>query len=379
MPTRLELVYAPIQRFRKRISKGRCDPKNATATWVGKGKKICKYKGFSCATVPGYKMLGLAGADFNGFGFCNDKGPLTIDDFIEDLPDLVFFHTNSNNITGRIPVKISKIKYFYELDLSNNKLQGAFPMSVLGATNLTFLDLRFNSLIGPIPPQVFTLDLQVLFLNNNYFTGTIPENLGRTPVSYLTLANNKFTGPIPRSIGQASKTLLEVLFLNNKLSGCLPYEIGLLKKTTIFDASINQLTGPIPQSFGCLQQMYRLNLSSNYLFGTVPETVCLLPKLKSLTLNNNYFTQVGPECRELIKKKRLNVRMNCILGLPSQRSPEECAAFFSKKIKCPNERSMLYVPCKISQSIAEDASKGSLTREIAPAPSPTYAALNRHQ
>lgn len=373
------MVYQPIQDFKKLISKGNCDPKKVTATWNGTGEKICKYRGFTCATVPGYNMKGLAGIDFNSFGFCNDKGQLPIDNFIEKLPDLVFFHTNSNNITGRIPSNLSKLKYFYELDLSNNKLRGAFPLTVLGATNLTFLDLRFNNLTGPIPAQVFTLDLEVLFLNNNEFNGAIPENLGKTPVSYLTLANNKFTGPIPRSIGQTSKSLLEVLFLNNQLSGCLPYEIGLLKKTTTFDASINQLTGPIPHSFGCLQQMNQLNLSCNHLYGPVPETVCVLPKLSALTLNNNYFTQVGPECRKLILKKKLDVRMNCILGLPSQRSPAECDAFFSKKVKCPNEKSMRYVPCKISQSNAEDPSKGSVTPEIAPAPSPSYAALNRNR
>ncbi|KAL3722088.1 hypothetical protein ACJRO7_034445 [Eucalyptus globulus] len=332
---------------------------NVTATWNGKGVKICNYTGFTCATVPGYKMLGLTGADFHGFGFCNDKGQLTIDNFIGKLPDLVFFHANSNNITGRIPSSISTLKYFYELDLSNNKLQGTFPMTVLGATRLTVLDLRFNNLIGPLPPQVFTVDLEVLFLNKK-FNGTIPENLGKTPVSDLTLAN-KFTGPIPRSIGQTSKSLLEVLFLNNRLSCCLPYEIGLLKKTATFDASINQLTGPIPHSFGCLQQMNQLNLSYNHLYGPVPEMVCVLPKLSALTLNNNYFTQVGPECRKLILKKKLDVRMNCILGLPSQRSPRR------------------YVPCRISQLNAEDASKGSLTPEITLASSPSYAALNRHR
>ncbi|KAL2477280.1 Leucine-rich repeat (LRR) family protein [Forsythia ovata] len=89
----------------------------------------------------------------------------------------------------------------------------------------------------------------------------------------LTLANNKFIGPIPKSIGlgQASKTLIEVLFLNNQLSGCLPCEIGLLGKTRVFDVSRNFLTGPIPQSFACLFKMEILNLANNQFYGPVPE------------------------------------------------------------------------------------------------------------
>jgi hypothetical protein len=53
--------------------------------------------------------------------------------------------------------------------LSNNKFLGGFPLNVPGATNLTFVDLRFNSYAGAIPPQVFNIDTKVLFINNNGF------------------------------------------------------------------------------------------------------------------------------------------------------------------------------------------------------------------
>nr|CAD1824927.1 unnamed protein product [Ananas comosus var. bracteatus] len=122
-------------------------------------------------------------------------------------------------LRGTVP-DLSGLRFFYELDVSNNKLTGAFPADVLSLNNATFLDLRFN---GPFPEQ-------------QQLHGAAPADLGLTPAQYLTLANNKFAGPIPSSIGQAANTLLEVLFLNNLLSGCLPYEIGLLKKATVFDA-----------------------------------------------------------------------------------------------------------------------------------------------
>ncbi|GMN37697.1 hypothetical protein TIFTF001_007042 [Ficus carica] len=296
-------------------------------------------------------LRAVSGVDFNGYGFLGKGGKLKLEGFLNELPDLAFFHSNSNNFTESVPDVnfITKIRFLYELDLSNNKLTGPFPKQVLQAKNLTFLDLRFNNYAGPIPADVFKLDVQVIFLNNNNFEQNIPDSIDKTPALYLTFANNKFTGPIPRSIGfgNTSNNLLEVLFLNNKLSGCLPYEIGQLKKITLFDASKNLITGPIPQSFACLNKIEILNFANNLLYGDVPELVCKLPNLQSLTLSSNYITEVGPECRKLIKKGRLDVRNNCILDLPNQRSKEVCADFFKKNPRdCLQNKWMFYLPCR---------------------------------
>ncbi|KAD2393122.1 hypothetical protein R6Q59_012788 [Mikania micrantha] len=341
---RLELVYPVIQAFKNKVIS---DPKGITNTW--RGKNICRdYKGFLCDIVPKYNQKALAGVKFNNFNF---GGPnLTLTDFLTGLPDLVFFHANSNNFLGTIPTDLNKLEYFYELDLSNNKFSGGFPSQVLRASKLQFLDLRFNTFVGVVPPQVFLLNLDLLFINDNNFIQKLPDNLGSTTALYLTLANNKFVGGIPPSIGQASDTLLEVLFLNNQLTGCLPYQIGLLQKATVFDVGSNYLTGPIPHSFQCLKKMEILNLARNNFYGVVPEAVCTLPKLENFTLSYNYFTQVGPECRKLIKNGVLDVKMNCILDLPDQRSAADCANFFSTHHYCPNERSLNYVPCSLEHS-----------------------------
>ncbi|CAL5326220.1 hypothetical protein CsSME_00005645 [Camellia sinensis var. sinensis] len=371
--SRLERAYIVIQRFKTTITS---DPNGIIKTW--NGKNVCKYRGFRCDKFPTDNTLTVSGVNLNG-GNLNGN-PLTPVGFLDQLPDLAYFHVNSNNFTGSKIDKISKFRFFFELDFSNNKLTGPFPNSVLGASQLTFLDLRFNSIIGSVNPRVFNLNLDALFLNNNQFTGEIPDNLGNTSALYLTLANNQFTGPIPKSIGQAKINLLEVLLLNNKLSGCLPYEIGLLKIATVFDASMNQLTGPIPRSFGCLEEMQLLNLSFNKLYGTVPEELCQLDDLSNLTLSFNYFTQVGPDCRELIKRNVLDVRMNCILDLPFQKSKAECAAFFSINRSCPDEKSMNYLPCNIEDFASRKASSdGEILMPPVPAPSPSYAALERYR
>ncbi|KAJ8544866.1 hypothetical protein K7X08_017449 [Anisodus acutangulus] len=356
-----------IKRFQKTITS---DPFGKTKTWVG--KDVCKYDGIIC-----YKNK-VVSINFNGFNFNGNN--LSLKNFIEKIKTLVIVHLNSNNFTGDVPYEISSDKQpkLFELDLSNNNFKGSFPKAVLGATNLTYLDLRFNQFTGPVDPQVFTLNLDVLFLNNNGFSGTIPESLGRTDALFLTLANNKFIGGIPKSIGNARGNLLEVLFLNNQLSGCLPYEIGLLKLATVFDASKNKLTGPIPQSFGCLKNMELLNLTENLLYGEVPETLCKLNNLEKLTLSYNYFTQVGPECRKLIAENVLDVSMNCIIDADNQRKPDECEAFFLKRYICPDMKTLIHhVPCDIHKLSSKQNSVGRAQRAGARARSTTYVAINK--
>ncbi|KAM3742839.1 hypothetical protein ACB098_07G098600 [Castanea mollissima] len=375
---RLDAVFPALQRFKNRTR----DPKGCIKNWNGMGQQICNYKGIACAMYPNENRRAVAGLDINGCGLTGkNSNHLPLDDFLEELTDITFFHANSNNFTGGIPAKISKLKYFYELDLSNNKLTGYFPYQVLAATKLTFLDLRFNAFQDKLPPQLFNLDVDVLFINNNNFYDTLPSNLGNTPALYLTVANNHFKGPIPQSIGNAKDTLIEVLFLSNSLTGCLPYEIGLLIYATVFDVSCNQLIGPIPLSFQCLFKIELLVLAQNQFYGEVPEAVCKLPNLLNFSLSYNYFTQVGPICRKLIDKKILDVRMNCILDLSNQRSKAECAAFFSeyKYHACPSPQSFKKVPCATNYhySGSLDASDN---QPMAVAPSPrSYDTLIPHR
>ncbi|CAA7395191.1 unnamed protein product [Spirodela intermedia] len=360
-------AYLVIQRFKKTIT---CDPLGVTNTW--NGPKICKYRGFTCDTPPNTDDRTIAGVDFNGFTLAAP----TICGFADGLPDLAFFHSNTNNFSGTVP-DLSRLPFLFEFDISNNRLGGPFPDTVIGLKQVVFLDLRYNGFFGRLPPSVFSLDLDYLFLNNNPFNTPIPKNVGRTSAAFLTLANNGFTGSIPSSIGNAAHTLEEVLFLNNRLSGCLPYEIGLLRRATVFDAGRNSITGPIPLSFGCLKKVEQLNLANNRLFGPVPDSVCQLPRLLNLSLSDNYFTEVGPSCWKLIHRGILNVKDNCIPGLPKQKSPEKCAAFFAKpKRYCPN---IHIVPCETHQygGYYPPTLPPPAPEPTAPPPSKTYSVLHR--
>ncbi|XP_057756730.1 uncharacterized protein At4g06744-like [Arachis stenosperma] len=354
------------------------DPNRFTSNWCTQTFNTCNFNGIRCATYPGSNEPAVAGLDLNQAGiYGRNNKPLSLSGILDRIPELTFFHVNSNNFSGSVPKEIISYGFFFELDLSNNKLRGQFPMETLKNKNLVFLDLRFNNLIGPIPWQLFEMDLDVIFINNNKFNQFLPQNFGNTPARYLTFANNQLCGPIPRSIGKAANTLTEVLFLGNRFDGCLPYEIGNLKKAVVFDVSMNQLTGPIPYSFGCLRQIQFLNLAKNKFYGAVPENVCKLPGLinnGNLTLSNNYFTEVGPECRKLIKSRVLDLTNNCIPGLPNQRPQKECWEFLHSVKPCPNEKYLLsYAPCAGWKETEN-------TEEVAAAPEPvTYNALKPHR
>lgn len=182
----IEKVYPVIKKFQNLVEH---DPKKILKTWVG--TDICaedKYIGLECAKFPGTNDLALASIQFNQFNLGGKQ--LRLDNFLNKLEEVTIFHANSNNFVGSVP-EVSNLKYLFELDLSNNKLSGEFPSSVLKATNLTFLDLRFNSFSGCVPPQVFNLNLDVLFINHNNLVQRLPENLGSITALYLTFANNR--------------------------------------------------------------------------------------------------------------------------------------------------------------------------------------------
>lgn len=201
-------AYLVIQQFKTSIT---CDPGGVTDSWVG--PRPCDYQGFHCgAPEDSPDEPTVAAVDLNGY---NLSAP-TVTGFLDQLPDLAFFHSNSNNFSGPIP-DLSGLRYLRELDVSSSAHTGAFPAAVLSLPNLIFLDVRFNLFAGAVPASVFSLGLDVLFLNNNNLNQRLPAAIGSSPVAYLTLANNGFTGPIPRSISKASKTLIEVPSNHNNL------------------------------------------------------------------------------------------------------------------------------------------------------------------
>lgn len=287
--------YTTVLDFAKKVT---VDPNCIIKNW--NGTDVCQFEGFTCTDNPFTGQRALAGVDLNGALLAGDR--LTLGGFLDKLTDITFFHANSNGFIGQVPDDLSSLHWLYELDLSNNKLSGPFPPGVLTATNLTFVDLRFNQFSGALPAEIFQMDLDVLFLNDNAFSGLIPDTVGSTPVRYLTLANNKFQGRIPTTIGGA-KNLEEVILSGNQISSPLPAELASIKNLTLLDLSDNQLAGQ------------------------VPEVLCQIPTLQLFNVSNNFYSKpLGPACKELLAKEILDVSINCIEGAKDQKT--DCSGVY---------------------------------------------------
>ncbi|KAL8512458.1 hypothetical protein ACS0TY_018799 [Phlomoides rotata] len=182
-------------------------------------------------------------------------------------------------LCGIVPGRIRKLKLLYELDVSNNRFVGAFPMVILDLPELKYLDLWFNDFKGEFPPTLFDKKLDVIFLNGNRFHSTIPENLGNFPASVIVLANNNIIGFIPKSVRNMAGKLDEFIASHNELSCCLPQEITLLNTKTVFDVSFNKFMGDLPRV---------INIANNRFRSMVAQTMCTLPNLSNFTFSFNY-------------------------------------------------------------------------------------------
>ncbi|KAG5629264.1 hypothetical protein H5410_000981 [Solanum commersonii] len=67
------------------------------------------------------------------------------------LAGLRSFNLSKNNLTGRIPNDIGDMKFLESVDLSENQLYGQIPQSFSSLSTLSYLNLSDNNLSGMIP------------------------------------------------------------------------------------------------------------------------------------------------------------------------------------------------------------------------------------
>ncbi|CAH1425179.1 unnamed protein product [Lactuca virosa] len=308
----LKNAYIVLQAWKTAI---KSDPKGLLRSWVG--ANVCAYNGVFCAdpTEETGDPSGpvVAGIDLN---HGNLEGILVKE--LSLLTDMSLLHLNSNRFTGTIPQSFKDLYALTELDLSNNQFTGPFPATTLQIPNLLYLDLRFNSFSGPIPQDLFSRNLDAIFLNNNQFEGEIPQNLGSSPASVINLANNKLTGDIPVNFGYSSPKLKEILFMNNRLTGCIPQGIGMWSDMQVFDASFNSLMGHMPDTISCLEDIEVLNVAHNKL----------------------------SECEKLYGRNvGFDIALNCIPGLEMQRPQPECSIIPGGGLSCLRIPSLRPLAC----------------------------------
>ncbi|CAM0879525.1 unnamed protein product [Alopecurus aequalis] len=179
----------------------------------------------------------------------------------------------NNNLEGPIPSSLQNLKSLFILDFSTNyRLNGSIPVEFFQLPSLSwYLDLSYNSLSGPLPPEVGSMtNLNKLILLGNQLSGQIPSSIGNCIVlEDLLLGNNSFEGSIPESLENIKG--LSVLNLDrNNLSGRIPDTIGSIRALKQLYLAHNSLSGPIPTVLQNLSSLSKLDVSYNNLEGEVP-------------------------------------------------------------------------------------------------------------
>ncbi|XP_072973889.1 probable inactive receptor kinase At5g10020 [Typha angustifolia] len=211
------------------------------------------------------------------------SGDLSIMVAWEDTLEMI--DLSSNLLSGNYPNEASQFQNLMSIKIRNNSLSGSLS-SVLGNyPKLSILDLSLNKLTGPVLPSLFgSLTLTSLNLSGNSFNGTIPlqsshltESLvlpSYTHLESLDMSSNSLSGPLPPEIGSMQR--LKLLNLGtNDLSGEIPSEISKLGGLEFLDLSNNHFTGRIPD----MPQpgLKVLNVSYNDLSGIVPPSLERFP------------------------------------------------------------------------------------------------------
>ncbi|KAK7345606.1 hypothetical protein VNO77_16212 [Canavalia gladiata] len=85
--------------------------------------------------------------------------------------------------------------------LSNKNMTGNIPLDITKLTGLVELWLDGNMLTGPIPDFTGCMDLKIIHLENNQLTGALPTSLKNLPnLRELYVQNNMLSGTVPSDL-----------------------------------------------------------------------------------------------------------------------------------------------------------------------------------
>ncbi|VAI77446.1 unnamed protein product [Triticum turgidum subsp. durum] len=119
---------------------------------------------------------------------------------------LSVFQAENNQLSGDLPVNMSKFANLTDLSVSGNQLTGSIPASVNLLQKLNSLNLSGNRLSGTIPPSSIGLlpSLNILDLSGNEITGAIPPDFNNLKLNKLDMSSNQLTGEVLPSLQSAA-------------------------------------------------------------------------------------------------------------------------------------------------------------------------------
>lgn len=220
---------------------------------------------------------------------------------LEHCLNLQLLDLSHNYLEGTIPsdifVGMTQLQY---LDLSYNTLIGAIPRSLGKCVNLQHLDLSYNTLNGTLPSYVFVGMNKILHLDlssNYFFDEAILQSLEKcVHLQYLDFSFNGLSGSIPMNLF-GELTQLRHLDLRNTsyLTGTLPQSLENCVNLQYLDLATNMFNGSISSNlFSSLTQLQYLDLSSNAFIGMIPPSLENCTKLQTLDFSSNMLSSEIP-------------------------------------------------------------------------------------
>ncbi|KAH0934634.1 hypothetical protein HID58_011751 [Brassica napus] len=153
------------------------------------------------------------------------------------------------------------------LDISNNKIKGKLPRSLIHSPTLEVFNVESNKINDSFPFWLSSLqNLQILVLR-----GTLPSDFFASWTAMSTLDKNEEQDYDGDDDKKNKIMMLHVLnFSSNAFSGHIPSSLADLTALESLDVSQNKLSGGIPQELGSLSYLSRMNFSHYHLAGLVP-------------------------------------------------------------------------------------------------------------
>ncbi|KAM3264111.1 hypothetical protein P3L10_001105 [Capsicum annuum] len=184
---------------------------------------------------------------------CGIRGEIPVE--IGNLTNLSWLTLGANELIGSIPQELGNLNKLQTLRMYENKLDGIIPQSLCNIKEMYFLDLRRNRLTGKVLGFKWSYGIEIGNMRG---------------LSELYLSGNELFGQIPSTIGQL-QNLVNLSLDMNRLDGAITKSFENLVSLEYLDLSHNNLSGQIPMSLTKLEHLIYLNVSFNELSGEIPD------------------------------------------------------------------------------------------------------------
>ncbi|WVZ50892.1 hypothetical protein U9M48_002099 [Paspalum notatum var. saurae] len=285
--------FLALMSFKSHIT----DPKQALSSWDAASSNntntpdFCQWMGVTCGdrhhpgrvTAIRLQDLGLAGI---------------ISEYLGNLTQLHFLDLSSNKLVGDIPSRISNCRKLRTINLNANLFSGFVPGPFGLLSKLTVFNVSHNNLTGEILTTLSNLTaLVTIDTDRNAFNGQIPSRLSNlTSLSDLFLAKNSFSGNVPADLGKITN-LVTFDVMKNNLEGIVPPSIFNISSLLVLNLGFNKLGGSLPLDIGFkLPRLIILGTheNNNQFEGPIPASLSNASELGYLFLRGNRYRGLIP-------------------------------------------------------------------------------------